>query len=441
MAFIYATIAALIACVLGAGLLFYGQILDYVQGGGKMARVAKMRKPVEGSPLTGTSLSGEMKKAMEPVLLTWENADSRYLTGRMDTTFREMEENTIRLLQKHGLRRRLRFCDMRMMNTGKPGNFKSWNDGGRQWREGEADGTALEDYIDVQGNIVSSEYFRTAGVSVRQSRHVKCSDLSKEKERKKQGKKGTTSFYEEETAQKCYSCGADITISGKETTCPFCGRPVFANFFDWQTQAFSFERVTMAKTLIDIFPFIVVTFFCTLLMLLPFGSAVAEDIEFALLMTAAGVVVGIIMTFVLVLLWEKFFDAERKLKSVYPNLFRSSILEELWKKEDRDHTLEMWLGEIKYKSVTNTEETSTVVADVKISRRIIDDSGKITSSDEKKRLTMVRARYPQKLKSKGEILENKSCPSCGVPFLPDDHGACTYCGYSLQVDNSKWKIQ
>ena len=439
-----AVIAAIIAAILGAGILFYDEVDNYIHGGSKSKRIAKMRKPVEGSPLTGTSLSGEMKKAMEPVLLSWERADAQYLTGRMDTTFRAMEENSIRLLQKYGLRRVLRFYNMSMENTGKPGNFLNWNDGGRQWREGAAKGTAMEVYLDPQGKDVSFEYFYKARVAVRQSRHIKCSDLSKEKERKKQGKKGNTSFYEETSVQKCYSCGADLQITGNETVCPFCGRPVFSNFFDWQTQDFSFEKVNPAKDYLDILPFVLVTFLTTLLLLLPFGSSVSEDPEFALLMTAAGVVLGIILTFVFALVWEHFFDAEKKLKKVtrfYGNLFRSSILEELWKRTDREHTLELWLGNIKYVSVENTEETSTVAANVQIGRRVIDDSGKITSSYEKKKLTMVRARYPQKLKSKGEILENKSCPSCGVPFLPDDHGACTYCGYSLQVDNSKWKIK
>lgn len=33
-----------------------------------------------------------------------------------------------------------------------------------------------------------------------------------------------------------------------------------------------------------------------------------------------------------------------------------------------------------------------------------------------------------------------TCPSCGANYVPDEKGCCSYCGYSLKVDNSKWKI-
>ena len=32
------------------------------------------------------------------------------------------------------------------------------------------------------------------------------------------------------------------------------------------------------------------------------------------------------------------------------------------------------------------------------------------------------------------------CPSCGANYVPDNNGCCSYCGYSLQVDNAKWKL-
>lgn len=34
----------------------------------------------------------------------------------------------------------------------------------------------------------------------------------------------------------------------------------------------------------------------------------------------------------------------------------------------------------------------------------------------------------------------KECPSCGANYIPDNNGCCSYCGYSLQVDNAKWKL-
>ncbi len=190
-------------------------------------------------------------------------------------------------------------------------------------------------------------------------------------------------------------------------------------------------------------PVVPVTFIVTLLIFLPFMDVIKGDAAFALMLLAGGVIVGFIATLIVLVLFEHIFNKSSKTKKITrfsENLFRSSILEELWKRADPETTLEMYLGEIKYKSVTNTEDQSFITAMVPLRTRTIDSSGKISTATTRKKLKMVRARYPNKLKSQGEILVNKSCPSCGVPFLPDDHGACSYCGYSLQVDNSKWRI-
>lgn len=453
MIFIYAIIASVIGFAGSLFLVYSDNIVDFTDkvfnkifgsyDSKKKKNSPSANTPVEGSLLAGSSLTKDMKQAIEPLLLSWGNADSSYLTGRMDTTFRQMQENSIRLLQRHGLRRVIRLQKTKMKNTGKPGNFKNWNDGGRQWREGEAEGSLRDTYVDASGRTVNDELIRNARIAVRQSRHIRCKDLAAEKERKRQGKKGNKEFYEEVREQRCYSCGAEITISGAETTCPFCGRPVFSNFYDWQTQDFVIENEGFGKTLLMFLPVVPVTFIVTLLIFLPFMDVIKGDAAFALMLLAGGVIVGFIATLIVLVLFEHIFNKSSKTKKITrfsENLFRSSILEELWKRADPETTLEMYLGEIKYKSVTNTEDQSFITAMVPLRTRTIDSSGKISTVTTRKRLKMVRARYPNKLKSQGEILVNKSCPSCGVPFLPDDHGACSYCGYSLQVDNSKWKI-
>lgn len=453
MIFIYAIIAAAIGL---AGTLFLAYSDDIIVFTNKVSDKifgsydSKNKKhntsantPVEGSPLAGSSLTKDMKQAIEPLLLSWENADSSYLTGRMDTTFRQMQENSIRLLQRHGLRRVIRLQKTKMRHTGKPGNFRNWNDGGRQWREGVAEGSIRDTYVDASGRTVNNERIRSARIAVRQSRHIRCQDLAAEKEGRRQGKKGNTEFYEEVREQRCYSCGAEITISGAETTCPFCGRAVFSNFYDWQTQDFVIENDGFGKTFLTFLPVAPITFIMTLLIFLPFMDVIEGDIAFSLMLLAGGVIVGLFVTLVVLFLFEDIIRKNSKTKKITrfsENLFRSSILEELWKRADPETTLEMYLGEIKYKSVKNTEDQSFITAAVPLRTRTIDSSGKISTSTTRKRLKMVRARYPNKLKSQGEILVNRSCPSCAVPFLPDDHGACSYCGYSLQVDNSKWKI-
>ena len=34
-----------------------------------------------------------------------------------------------------------------------------------------------------------------------------------------------------------------------------------------------------------------------------------------------------------------------------------------------------------------------------------------------------------------------NCPFCGSNFVPDENHCCSFCGYSLQVDNAKWVVQ
>ncbi|WP_408639824.1 zinc ribbon domain-containing protein [Coprococcus catus] len=45
------------------------------------------------------------------------------------------------------------------------------------------------------------------------------------------------------------------------------------------------------------------------------------------------------------------------------------------------------------------------------------------------------------MKSKGQaVYAEKECPRCGANFVPDQDGCCSYCGYRLPIDNSKWRI-
>ena len=63
------------------------------------------------------------------------------------------------------------------------------------------------------------------------------------------------------------------------------------------------------------------------------------------------------------------------------------------------------------------------------------------NKNEKITLKLYRARYPRHMKSKGQaVFEEKECPRCGANFMPDKNGCCSYCGYQLSIDNSKWRI-
>lgn len=77
---------------------------------------------------------------------------------------------------------------------------------------------------------------------------------------------------------------------------------------------------------------------------------------------------------------------------------------------------------------------------IKKSRTFLKNTGKLLIKKENLSLCMKRAKYPSRIKSRGEIYIEKECPSCGANFMPDKNNNCSYCGYGLQVYNGKWKI-
>ena len=104
-------------------------------------------------------------------------------------------------------------------------------------------------------------------------------------------------------------------------------------------------------------------------------------------------------------------------------------------------TISYIVDDIKIKSVENTEDTTTISVSAKLRRTILENDQHIVVKNEKENWTLSRALHPNRLKSKGQdIVIEKECPSCGANYVPDEKGCCSYCGCSLKVDNSKWKI-
>ena len=98
------------------------------------------------------------------------------------------------------------------------------------------------------------------------------------------------------------------------------------------------------------------------------------------------------------------------------------------------------VGTIKLKEVVNTDKTTKITADVYESKTYLPKNQKPYTKKSKKRMTLQRARYPERRKSDGAMFTEKDCPSCGANFLPDENGCCSYCGYTLHESNAKWQI-
>ena len=94
-----------------------------------------------------------------------------------------------------------------------------------------------------------------------------------------------------------------------------------------------------------------------------------------------------------------------------------------------------------YKNSTDIQKISKVTAEIYGTKTFLPENQKPFTKKIKKRLTLQRARNPEKRKTDGEFFTEKECPSCGANFMPDENGCCSYCGYTLHEDSLKWKIK
>lgn len=105
------------------------------------------------------------------------------------------------------------------------------------------------------------------------------------------------------------------------------------------------------------------------------------------------------------------------------------------------HMLDFSVDTIKLLKVANTDEITKVTAEIYGTKTFLPENQKPFTKKIKKKLTLQRARNPEKRKTDGDFFTEKECPSCGVNFLPDENGCCSYCGYTLHEDSIKWKIK
>lgn len=405
--------------------------------------IKQLKEKNPESPLMDEKIADEMKDIIEPVLRTWQTADESKLPLQMDRGFRERILQTIRLLKKSGLRRELRFLNVSVEQTGKQHNFRYWDDRGREWREGVITGSALERYVSTDGNVLSENLYRSIRMVIRQSRHISNSERKQNKERRKNYQKEISTFYDKHRIQICPSCGAEMTIDAQEVTCPYCDRKFFANFFDWQTEEFIFEVIPARNLLTEVLPqsllIAVLSGVSSLMVMMFLGNTI--DFLTKLLLCGICIIIGFVLAVIIRVVPEQIKEKRcKKIVRYSENVLRSNICDELWKNVDKNQVLDLWLGRLRIKKVSNSEDMTTLTLRVPVNRTELTGEGKIQINEDVLKAQFQRARYPQRMKSKGEIITDKECPSCGAPFKPDENNCCSYCGYGLHIDNSKWKM-
>ena len=379
------------------------------------------------TPLHGSKIRKDMRKAFERVLIPLGKADQGLLPARMDMTFREKIVSQIDRLNKNNLCCKIYVTDV----VPVPKNdFEKHNDDGREWRESVLKCSTLERFESTEDNKVRHEIYRkNSYLRILQSRHIRSADRKEEKK----------SYYSDMLRITCPSCGAGIKLDSQQVTCEYCGAVIKNEFYDWQTESFEiFESIgTNLKRFLQLLVFGCVLFLCVFVCLY-----LIEDTEISLAagVGAAVLAFGIIIAPIICgkIKQEKLAE---KIAGYSENYLRACLNEYFWENKSDEDLLDFSVGAIKLLKVAHTEETTTVTADIFGTKTFLPENQKPYTENFKKRLIMQRARYPEKRKADGEFYTEKDCPSCGANFMPDGNHCCSFCGFGLQVSNAKWIVQ
>lgn len=392
----------------------------------KSTRCKKMLAQRKG-PWQGINVHGEIRKAFDKVLLPLGKADKGLLPARMDKNFRRRMEGQIDLLDRRKLCREIRMTDI--VPLPKNG-FRHWNDDGREWRESVLQCSALERLLPKEGDRpVHTVYRKNACLRLLQSRHVRNCDRKEKRE----------SYYADQTTISCPSCGAEVRLDSQQTVCPYCSGVIQSDFYDWQTETFEvYEQVggNQEKMLWLLFwgGILYVCLFLCLWLIQNTLVSLAAGVGAAILVLAAVIAVSTISH-------GKQEKLEQEIVRYSENYLRSCISEALYQEGNHPDLVDYSVGTIRLKKVVNTEEATRITVQVYISETYLPQGRKPYTRKYKRTLVLQRARYPQRRQRDGKFFTERECPSCGANFVPDENQCCSFCGYSLQVNNARWVVQ
>ena len=379
------------------------------------------------TPLRNSKIRKDIKNAFERILIPLGKADQDLLPARMDMAFRKKIVSQINRLNRNKLCRKIYVTDV----VPVPKNdFETWNDDGREWRESVLKCSTLERFESTKDNTVQHEIYRkNSYLRILQSRHVRLAD---QKEKKK-------SYYNDKLRITCPSCGASVKLDSQQVTCEYCGAVIKNEFYDWQTESFEiYESIsTNLKRFLQLIVSGSILFVCVFLFLY-----LSEDPEISL---AAGVGAAILALGVIVspIIYGKVKqdNLAKKIVGYSENYLRACLNEYFLKNESDKDMLDFSVDTIKLLKVANTDDITKVTAEIHGTKTFLPENQKPFTEKIKKKLTLQRARNPEKRKTDGDFFTEKECPSCGANFLPDENGCCSYCGYTLHEDSIKWKIK
>lgn len=403
--------------------------IDFYEYRPQNFKKAKLKRLLakKDTPLQNSKIRRDIRNAFERILIPLGKANQDLLPARMDMAFRKKIVSQINRLNQNKLCRKIYITDVVPLPKN---DFETWNDDGREWRESVLMCSTLERFESTKDNRVQHEIYRkNSYLRILQSRHIRRTD-------KKENKK---SYYYDMLKITCPSCGAKVKLNSQQVTCEYCGTVIKNEFYDWQTESFEIYKSisTNLKRFLQLFLSGFVLFLCVFLCLY-----LIEDIEISL---AAGVGAAILALGAIVapiICGKARQDSlAKKIADYSENYLRACLNEYFLENESDKDMLDFSVDAIKLLRVANIDEVTKVTADIYGTKTFLPENQKPFTKKIKKRLTLQRARNPEKRKTDGDFFTEKDCPSCGANFLPDENGCCSYCGYTLHSDSKKWKIK
>ena len=423
--FIAASFAVLCTFYIGKRIL----TVDFSEYSSENSKKAKLERLLakKDTPLQNSKIRKDIRNAFERILIPLGKADQKLLPARMDMAFRKKIVSQINRLNRNKLCRKIYVTDVVPIPKN---DFETWSDDGREWRESVLMCSTLERFESTEDNKVQHEIYRkNSYLRILQSRHIRSADR---KEKKK-------SYYSDMLKITCPSCGASVKLDSQQVTCEYCGAVIKNEFYDWQTESFEiYESIsTNLKRFLQLLVSGSILFLCVFLCLY-----LIEDTEISL---AAGVGAAVLAFGVIItpIICGK-IKQERlagKIVRYSENFLRACLNEYFLKNESDKDMLDFSVDTIKLLKVANTDEITKVTAEIYGTKTFLPENQKPFTKKIKKKLTLQRARNPEKRKTDGDFFTEKECPSCGANFMPDENGCCSYCGYTLHEDSIKWKIK
>ena len=248
-------------------------------------------------------------------------------------------------------------------------------------------------------------------------------------------------FYSQYTSVICPSCGATVTLTSDEDHCPYCGGYIKSDFFDWQTEEFLIYRDYNPNT--RNFKLTAATMIAFFIPAIPCFRFILPHSYFLALGSAF-----VITALLALLLWLRILrktdnieDLKKQIVRYDEKVLHSDLNEALYEKTVSSELLYYSVDQLQLQAVENTDTRTQITLHAILHQLILSPNHQISASNQPIDLKLYRARYPQRMKSKGQaVYEEKECPRCGANFIPDQDGCCSYCGYRLPIDNSKWRI-